>query len=369
VYDVAPDHIPALKAGILAIAGMLTGLFVARRWPMRLTTAALRHYDAVPPAAQLAAGLMCISGVVHLALIGGHTNEAPTTAILFMVNGVGFLALSLAVFTPRRWRTAAALWLLATLGAYMVWNIAGRETPDQVGIGAALMELFALGLIMKLSELRPYSWPRRAWRASRLAVMTLTLTIGVWIGGVAHPGAQHAHFGAVLQAVPDQATPDQVKAADDLLARTRTSLARYADPAAAEAAGFHGTPTAFDKLVHYTNSHNDGVILDPNNPQALVYAHGSSGWVLVGAMFQMPALGQTGPDPGGPLTQWHSHEGICLSPLGGWSLALQTPFWMCPVTAITVHTPPMLHIWIVDNPTGGAFAAELDSTVVERLGK
>jgi len=83
-------------------------------------------------------------------------------------------------------------------------------------------------------------------------------------------------------------------------------------------------------------------------------------------MYQMPRAGQWGPDPGGPLTQWHQHEGICFSPFG-FEFSFETPFWTCPVGSTSVTTPPMLHVWIIDNGKLGPFAADLDKTVQKNL--
>jgi hypothetical protein len=119
-------------------------------------------------------------------------------------------------------------------------------------------------------------------------------------------------------------------------------------------------------LLHFENHANAAAILDPMRPQALVYARTTHGLKLIGAMFQMPRAGQWGPDPGGPLTQWHQHEGICFTPLG-FELSFATPFWSCPLGAIIVTTPPMLHVWIVDNGKFGPFAADLDPKVQRLL--
>ena len=108
------------------------------------------------------------------------------------------------------------------------------------------------------------------------------------------------------------------------------------------------------------------MLVDPTRPQALVYAQTRHGLQLIGAMFQMPRAGQWGPDPGGPLTQWHQHEGICFSPFGI-EFSFETPFWTCPVGSTSITTPPMLHVWIIDNGKNGPFAADLDKTVQREL--
>jgi hypothetical protein len=104
---------------------------------------------------------------------------------------------------------------------------------------------------------------------------------------------------------------------------------------------------------------NEAAILDPSRPQALAYARTKHGLLLIGAMYQMPRLGQWGPAPGGPLTQWHQHEGICFSVLG-FEFSLETPFRSCPLGTFSVLVQPMLHVWVIDHPKGGPFAADLD---------
>jgi hypothetical protein len=192
-------------------------------------------------------------------------------------------------------------------------------------------------------------------------------TVGIWVGGLAHPDALHAHAGALLQPVAAVATPEQQAAAAQLLATTRASIARYQDPALAIAAGFKaGSVSSGDPLLHFENKANAGAVLDPSHPQALVYARTRDGLRLIGAMYQMPHAGQWGPDPGGPLTQWHQHEGICFSPFG-FEFTFETPFWTCPVGSTSITTPPMLHVWIIDNGKNGPFSADLDKTVQREL--
>jgi hypothetical protein len=297
-------------------------------------------------------------------LVPGH---AGITGVLFVIDGLGFIALGAAPFVVTWWRRPAILWLSATIGAYIVWIIAGWERPDQVGVADKLVELTALGLVMRLGQPSRRTWPRRIWRAVALPLAATTTTVGIFIGGLAHPDAVHSHAGAVLQPVAAVATPDQRAAANQLLADTKVSLARYQDPSVAIAAGFKPGPISnADPLVHFENKANAKTILDPTRPQALVYAHTSHGLRLIGAMFQMPAIGQWGPDPGGPLTQWHQHEGICFSPFGI-EFSFETPFWTCPVGSSSITTPPMLHVWIIDNGKNGPFAADLDKQVQRQL--
>src|SRR5260370_902297 len=173
--------------------------------------------------------------------------------------------------------------------------------------------------------------------------------------------------GVGRRPVAEGATRDAGVGAACLFSGTRRSIARYQDPAAAIAAGYEPGPvSSAEPLRHFENKANANAILDPNHPQALVYAQTKHGLQLIGAMYQMKRAGQWGPDPGGPLTQWHQHEGICFSPFG-FEFSFETPFWTSPVGATSITTAPMLHVWIIDNGKLGAFAADLDQTVQRDL--
>jgi hypothetical protein len=367
MYDIATDHAGGLSAALITLAFgfvFVLGLkFLAGRriaWAMRMTQA----YDAAPSMTKLAAILMLLSGGIHLALVPGHEG---ITGLLFVIDGLGFVGLAIAAFLTAWWRRPAVLWLAATIAAYIVWVVAGWETPDQIGIACKLIELVALGLLMRLANPTRGTWPRRSWRATAFPLMACLTTLGIWVGGLVHPDALHAHAGALLQPVAAVATPEQEAAAARLLADTRASIARYQDPAAAILAGFKPGPvSSAEPLRHFENKGNATAVLDPNRPQALVYAQTTHGLQLIGAMYQMPRAGQWGPDLGGPLTQWHQHEGICFSPFG-FEFSLETPFWTCPVGSTSITTPPMLHVWIIDNGKEGQFSADLDKTVQRQL--
>lgn len=367
MYDMASEHAAAIGAaivlmGFLWVVTRALRLLAHRRveWVVRLAEA----YRATSPIARLAAALMLVSGAIHLALIPSHEG---ITGLLFVADGVGFIALGVVAILTSWWRRPAIVWLVATIVAYVVWILAGWETPDQVGIACKLIELIALGLVLRLARPARRTWPRRIWRAVAFPMLASLTTIGIWIGGLAHPDALHAHPGAILQPVTAEATPEQRQAAFRLLTDTAASIARYRDPAAAIAAGYEPGPvSSAEPLRHFQNKTNVNVILDPNRPQALVYAQTRHGLQLIGAMYQMPRAGQWGPDPGGPLTQWHQHEGICFSPFG-FEFSFETPFWTCPVGSTSITTPPMLHVWVIDNGKEGPFAADLDKTVQKEL--
>jgi len=357
MFDISPDHAIGIYAGVAALA---LALLVLRLRPA---------HRSIPGTVLGASVLLAVAGAIHLGLISTHLKE-PITAVLFLANGTGYIVLSQA-YTWRWWRVAAAALLTATLLGYLIYIALGFDAPDQVAIATKLLELTALGLVL-IPVRGETGQARRLLRwgslAAALPVLTVITTATVWIVDLARPDAQHAHAGAVLQATNSVATPAQVAAAAQLYSATEAAIAPYEDWHKAWAAGFRPGGPPNQASTHWMNQHNvdAGYVLDPAHPQGLVYANTKHGPFLLGAMYQMKHIGQFGPDPGGPLTAWHEHVDICVTPLGGLEFSLMSPMAVCPIGAIDLTVPAMLHVWIVPNP-GGQFAVDIDSGVVKRI--
>jgi hypothetical protein len=346
---IPPAHLPGLLGGVAAVA---IGLAIRRRLDV------------------LTALLLCTAGV-HLGLAVGHASTLPVLSVLFVLNGLAYLAL-LALPRGRWWRRATAALLLATIVAYLVYVGAGREAPEPVGAADKLIEIVALGLVLM---------PRRrrgGWRAASFATLAVAFLAGgvLWIEDLT--GEAHAHGvaaicvanhhpqpGMVLRPVPCTVTPDEEAAADRLVAETRQGIARYQDVRVALAAGYRpGSPDG-SGTEHYTDSRAPSNPLDPRHPAALVYATTRHGPVLLGAMYQMPKMGVPGPDLGGALTPWHYHTDICFSLPGLLISGLSTPFGMCPPGSVRIATADQLHVWTAPNPNGPF--GDLDEAWVRRL--
>jgi hypothetical protein len=354
MFDIAPDHATGLYAGLLVLPFALLAL--------RLNPGA----RLVPGTVRGASVLMAVAGGVHLGLVWTHLDEI-VTAALFVANGVAYLVLSQAI-SWRWWRPVSAALIVATLLGYLGYIVLGFDTPDQVAIATKLIELLALGLVLvPVRGERP--WRKTRWTAVAAAIPLLTLvTIAtVWIDALARPDAQHSHAGAVLQATNDVATPGQQAAAAKLYAETAAAIAPYRDWRVAWAAGYRPGGSQSMPSTHWMNQRyvDAGYVMDPRHPQGLVYANTKHGPELLGAMFQMRKIGEFGPDPGGPLTAWHEHEDICFTPFG-LEFSLMTPTATCPLGAIDITAPAMLHVWIVDNPAG-RFAVDIDERLVKQI--
>ena len=355
MFDIAPDHAVGLYAGLLAL-------------PFAVLALKFRHAAAsrVPGTVLGASVLMATSGAIHLGLVWTHLEEG-VTAVLFVLNGIAYLALS-QLFTWRWWRPASAALIAGTLLGYLVYIVLGFDGPDQVAIATKLIELLALALV--LVPVRGETSRRKLrWRTLGVAIPVLTvMTVAVvWIDALARPDERHAHAGALLQATNEVATPGQEAAAQKLYDDTSSAIAPYRDWRKAWADGYRPGGSQTMPSTHWMNQRyvDAGYVLDPRHPQGLVYANTKHGPQLLGAMFQMKRIGEFGPDPGGPVTAWHQHENICFTPLG-FEFSLMTPTATCPLGAIAITTPAMLHVWIVDNPSG-RFAVDFDEKLVRKI--
>src|SRR6266536_2190341 len=367
MWQTAPDHETALFGALV----VLVGWWLFRQY-VRLIAAASgspaaagwrARYLAAPIPIRFGAGLAVLSAGAHLALAGSHGG---VTGALFLADGLALLAVAPIAFSGWPWRLPAAFLLGSTVLAYLVFLVAGWEGPDQVGLASKLVEIAALGLLMvPAGPLPSWRWPR--WMAVVVAVPALVVLTGLvsWIDALARPDANHQHLGATIQVANRQATPEEKAYADRLLAQTATSIAPYADPGVALAAGYK--PNGAVNPVHWMNDAyaRRGPVLDPQHPAGLVYVNSHHGPVLVGAMFQGRRPGDFGPDPGGPLTAWHEHDHICISFAG---FDLESPWAACPFGSVSVSVPPMLQIWIVPNPSS-AFAIDLDPKVIRTIAR
>jgi hypothetical protein len=158
-------------------------------------------------------------------------------------------------------------------------------------------------------------------------------------------GATVMGDGMVMAPVPSgPPMATQQAAADQLVAATKVTLAKYASLAAATAAGYTPATNPNGYLVHYANwqiARTDG--FDPFYPAFLMYANTVNGPELMGAMYLGPAPCTPGPDIGGSLTQWHAHDNLCLS--GGQVVGRTTSSGTCTSGVHNTNTYFMLHVW------------------------
>ena len=122
-------------------------------------------------------------------------------------------------------------------------------------------------------------------------------------------------------------TPEEQAAAERLIADVREALLRKFDiPEKAVLAGYQRGSEADHKAHYYSwEEVKDPAVLDPAQPEGIVYRNRR----VIGALFMVPTVNDTGPRIGGCLTHWHRH-----------------------IRANGEPTSEALHVWIVDNPHG-----------------
>ena len=329
------------------------------------------------------------AGAVHAAAAGAH-GEHPQAVLVFTALAVAQLVwggVAIARGDALVARVGVALGLVAVLGWALAKTVGlplvdGLQTVEPVqladGTAAALATLatvlaaVAVGAGRGALGLRLPPWVV-------VTVMTAVATVGtVATSGHHHEGALgHVHggstAGAHVHAVPyDPAlpidlsgtpgvTPQQQAAAENLVAVTLVRLPQWSDPAVAERAGFHSIGDGFTGIEHLVNQKflHDGVTLDPDRPESLVYDTSGGGHRLVAAMYMLaPGTPLSDvPDIGGALVQWHIHDNLCFSPTG-FVQGITNAAGACPAGQLKPTPAPMVHVWITKNACGPFAALE-----------
>jgi hypothetical protein len=152
-------------------------------------------------------------------------------------------------------------------------------------------------------------------------------------------------------------TPQEQARAEQLVRSSLSALPKWSTPGAAYADGYRSIQDGFTGDEHYVKwSVVDHHILDPSQPESLVYENGK----LVAAMFMMwegSTFADT-PDIGGALTQWHVHNDLCLEQnphdaLQWYLRGVVNGNGQCTATgAVKKGNVPMIHVWIVKNKCG-----------------
>lgn len=393
--SVPGEHLPGLVALLAVVLAVSLGGWLAKvlashdvGWAQTLT----RRYESLPFAAKAAALGASVGAAVHAAIVPTHWADERVTAVLFVVDTVGFgVALWWTVAGRRHWRWVAATMLAGTAAGYALYLLTGWETVDLVGLATTTVELAAaIVVVATMPRSLRTSRSRQRW----VAVAAVPTALSALLGTSALAGATAAASGAVAPAPlaltttspagplvwPDdmadmapgmkmaepnchaQPTVGQQRAAVDLVDQTVAAVAPYRSLAAARAAGYVPVTPTGRRVVHYINPstyRRGGNPLDPVAVPALVYVNTGHGAVLSAAMYLMSPRDGTDkpPQPGGCLTQWHIHTDLCFS--AGHVVGNDAAGACASGTNHT--TEPMMHVWVVAVP-GGPLAPDPPAT-------
>ena len=154
--------------------------------------------------------------------------------------------------------------------------------------------------------------------------------------------------------------------AEALVTITLEKLPQFADTATAEAMGYRSIRDAGTGYEHYMKWEliRDGIELDPDYPESLVYQVNEDGSRTLAAAMYMANEGTSlddVPPVGGDLVQWHIHDDLCFAgDPGAWFVAdVAPPPEECREGTTRIGEPtPMVHVWIIPHECGPFSALE-----------
>ncbi|MGH9212546.1 MAG: hypothetical protein ACRD2C_18020 [Acidimicrobiales bacterium] len=192
------------------------------------------------------------------------------------------------------------------------------------------------------------------WSAGGVGLAIAAVAISLVAGPAA--GQEHPPDGMLP---PGQWTHEQTAYLLDLIERTEEALPAFADATTLEGLGFYNfgvtAPGGYD---HWLNPGwvDDGHLLDPAFPEALVFQHtDDGGYELQAAMFMLDSEHNLSniPEDIAWVPGWHTHEELCVDDEGRFA-GLVDGNGECTVGQPADY-PPMMHVWIVDNACGHRF--------------
>ncbi|HEX4127985.1 MAG TPA: hypothetical protein VHX67_10440 [Acidimicrobiales bacterium] len=394
----------------MALAGLRS--LAARRvgWADR----AQQRLDGLPFAAKVVLFGTLVGALVHAVIVPTHWGDERITAILFIVDTAGFALAFWWTFTARaHWRLVSVAMLGGTACFYAFYILRGWETMDLVGlvtttieaaaalvvlspagspavarqyalalaaVPVALVSLLGTNLIAgattteapSMSAAPAPSTASGTTKASgdgsamtgpggmsgssaTAATTPLSLPTSSPAGAIEWPDSMSTTMTGMKMAEPNctsQPTAAQRQAAVDLVNETVAAAQKYTSLAAAKAEGYVPVTPTGKRIVHYISPsiYHSGQALNPGAIPSLVYVNTAHGAVLAAAMFLVPK-GQTPPQPGGCLTQWHIHTDLCFNTSGDKVVGTDANS-SCGPGSVNEVTQPMMHVWMTPVPGG-----------------
>jgi hypothetical protein len=202
---------------------------------------------------------------------------------------------------------------------------------------------------------------RRRWLAIVAGSAALLAgTLGATQASAQDGDGGHEGHDPVGLLPPGDWTDEQVMQAGGLVADATEALPAFADEGQLEALGFYDfgvrAPGGWD---HWINPEwmADDAYLDPTRPESLVFRATPEGdYVLEAAMYVLPDGYDMDSIPAEVawLPGWHVHDDICVDDQDRFA-GLADPDGTC-FSGTPLDWPPMMHVWITDNPCGHRFA-------------
>jgi hypothetical protein len=418
ILSVPDEHLPGLIALVLIgpvawIALATSRALAAHRvgWADRAQV----RLDRLPFAAKVVLFGTLVGALVHAVIVPTHWGDERVTAVLFIVDTIGFGVAFWWTFTGRaHWRLVSVAMLGGTACFYAFYILKGWETMDMVGLVTTTIEAAAALVVLSPAgsptAARQYALALGAVPVALVSLLGTNLIAGATTTAAPAMTAMPAHRTATassstsagvarssgagpssaMTGMPDMAgsgsttkplslptnspagainwpdnmstmmagmkmaepnctaqpTAAQQHAAVSLVNQTVAEAQKYTSLATAKAAGYVPVTPTGKRIVHYINlsMYRSGQALNPDAIPALVYVNTAHGAVLSAAMYLVPK-GQTPPQPGGCLTQWHIHTNLCFSSSAGTVVGTDADA-SCGAGSVNKVTQPMMHVWM-----------------------
>ncbi len=170
--------------------------------------------------------------------------------------------------------------------------------------------------------------------------------------------------GIDLSGVPG-VTAEQQARAQQLIDDTLRELPKWSTVEAAEADGYRSIGDAGTGSEHFIRRDliEDDVMLDPTQPESLVFTVKGNTKTLAGAMFIASARPTDDPSLtnwGGALMTWHNHGNLCWDIVNGVAqvVGITDGAGKCARGLNTGGANPMVHVWITPHQCGPFAALE-----------
>ena len=354
LYGISPDHGLAILLVIgLGIAALAVRWFAGRGGERSSTL--MERYRGLPSLHRLLAWTLGVSAAMNVGMGIGGSNPA-VGAWLFGI-AAAETAVLVRLLTARTWRTLATVTLVVALTINLGLSVAGF-TVGQLGMIAALIQATGLAVVLRTAE-----GGRLLRTAASLTVIgaigftTLAGWGGAVVAGIGGETIGETPLPGVLLPVGTNRPPtaDEKRLADEFHKETIAAIAKYEDISVAAADGYNVVSIVGSEYHAENDTYkSDGIVLDPNRPETLVYEPTPNGPVLLGAMYEMESIGERGPMFAGPITVWHAHDHICFGSVPLSITGFESPLGSCPLLSFSLPvTNEMMHVWTlpgVDEP-------------------
>jgi hypothetical protein len=210
ILSVPSEHLPGLIALVLLPPVLWVSLWALRSLAARhvpWAASVVRRFDALCFTAKVALFATLVGALVHAAIIPTHWGDERVTAVLFIVDTVGFaLAFGWTLADRRHWRLVDLAMLGGTAAFYALYILKGWETADPVGLITTTIELAAALVLLSPAPVAfgAAAGPERWITVAAVPLALLSLLGTTAIAGVAAAATVTASTGSP----PSTPSPD-----------------------------------------------------------------------------------------------------------------------------------------------------------------